>query len=150
MYCFWVVLGKEPTLELFYPFVSKVLFTYMVLISRCVVYTSPFWNFNFFIWHEIEDIITLVTYLRCNLRTRQGLEKKSHDQVDDFTNQRYLSKGIPVYVSTSYPVKYYGKDWTDWNWLIGKGWFFPYETWSVNYDWYWEYVVCLLRCFYCS
>ena len=69
MHCFWVVLKKNLTLGLFYLFVSKVLFTCMVLISRFVVYTSPFWNFNFFIWHEIEDIITLVTYLRCNLQT---------------------------------------------------------------------------------
>ena len=76
---------KKPILRLFYPFVSKVLFTYKVLISRCVVYTSPFWNFNFFIWHEIEDIITLVTYLRCNLRTKQVFEKKSHDQVDQWS-----------------------------------------------------------------
>ena len=75
---------KNLTLGLFYPFVSKVLLTYMALISRCVVYTSLLWNFNFFIYHEIEYIITLVTYLRYNLRTRQGFEKKSHDQVDDF------------------------------------------------------------------
>ena len=118
---------ENPTLGLFYPFVSKVLFTYMVLISRCVVYTSPFWNFNFFIWHEIEDVITLVTYLRYSPLTRQGFEKKSYDQVYDFTNQRYLSRGILVWPSTSYPVKYYAKDW--WNWLIGKDWFF--SIWNL-------------------
>ena len=93
-YCFWVVLKKNPTLGLFYPFVSKVLFTYMVLISRSVVCTSPFWNFNFFIWHEIEDIITLVMYLRCNLRIRWGFEKRSHDQVDNFIACHVLWKGL--------------------------------------------------------
>ena len=67
---------ENPTLGLFYPFVSKVLFTYMVLISRCVVYTSHFWNFNFFIWHEIEDIITLITYLKYNLCTKTRFWEK--------------------------------------------------------------------------
>ena len=95
-------------LGVFYPFVPRVLFTYIVLISRWV-YSSLCWNFNFFIWHEtetwtsdrswkkemIDDIVILVMYLRCNLRTRHGFEKKSHDQVDDFTNQRYQSRDIP-------------------------------------------------------
>ena len=74
---------------------TLVLFTYMVLISRWVTCSSPILNCNFFIWHEIEDIVTLIMHLRYNLRTIHGLEKKSHDQVDDFTNQRYQSRGIP-------------------------------------------------------
>ena len=98
------VLLKKNRLEVFYPFVPRVLFIHMVLVSRWVVYTSLCWNFNFFIWHEIEtwksdrswkkemidNIVTVVMYLR----TRHSFEKTSHDQVDDFANQRYQSRGI--------------------------------------------------------
>ena len=126
----------------------------MVLISRWVVYTSPCWNFNFFIWHEtetwtgdrswkqemIDEIITLVMYLKCNLRTRHGFEKKSHDQVDDFTNQRYQSRGIPSISFNLYPVKKLknGKDWffCMWN-LVSKLWL-VLRTRSL-----------LTNCFYC-
>ena len=41
-------------------------------------------------------MVTVVMYLSCNIQTRHGFEKKSHDQVDDFTNQRYQSRGIPT------------------------------------------------------
>ena len=110
-----------------------------------MVYTFPCWNFNFFIWREtetwtrdsswkkemIDDIVTLVMYLRCDLRTRHGFEKKSHYQVDDFTNQRYQYK-FQLHAQSR-------------SWKMERSDFFAFETWSVNYDWYWEYVVCLLN-----
>ena len=123
---------KNLTLGLFYPFVSKVLFTYMILISRCVVYTSPFWNLHFFIWHEIEGIITQVTYLRCNLRTRQGFDKKSHDEVADYpinvTYQRASQCKFQLHTLSSTMERTDGTDWSEragffsiWN-LVSKLW----------------------------
>lgn len=68
---------------------------------------SPFWYLNLFILHELEtwtsdrswkkeiidDMITMVTRLRCNMRTRNGFKKKSRvikliwSTIND-TNQR--------------------------------------------------------------
>ena len=40
----------------------------------------------------------------------------------------------PVYVSVSYHIRKLKN---------GRDSFFPYGTWSVNYDWYWQLAVCL-------
>ena len=41
------------------------------------------------------DVIYLVAQIMCNLWTRNNFQTKSDDQVNDITNQLFLSRGIP-------------------------------------------------------
>ena len=98
-------------------------FTYGVKIWTCA---SP--------WQKetLDDISTLITCLICNLRTRDRFEIKSGDQVEDVTCQLRRSWGMPSVTYNFIPSG---------SWTKGRDQFFPCESWSVNYQWYWEIAI---------
>ena len=68
--------------------------------------------------------------------TRNLLEIKSRDQVDDVFYQLHLSRRIPNLSYNFMPCQEVEKTEGDW--------FDPCETWSMNYKWYWKIAVCYL------
>ena len=73
----------------------------------------------------IDNTITLVTFLMCNIRSRNGYKKKLRVQVDEINNQRYQTKGIPSVSFSFIPYqevkKWKGLIFSIWN-LVSKLW----------------------------
>ena len=68
--------------------------------------------------------------------TRNFLEIKSRDQVDGALYQLHLSRRIPNLRYNFMPCQEVEK--------MEGDWFVPWETWSMNYKWYWKIAVCYL------
>ena len=97
----------------------------------------PPWNPNFHIWYEVETCwklwahqfrhVTIVYISDQNL-----FSENTRNQSDNFTNQFHLS--IPWWNFELHTMP--------WSWKNGSAWFFPWETWSVNYKRHSENAVC--------
>ena len=83
------------------------LFWHTCFVERGACTPPPPYNLNFCIWYEVEtwvsdspwlkgtiDDIFLVTYLLCKQPSKNCLEAKSLDKVDDITNLLHLLRGI--------------------------------------------------------
>lgn len=70
----------------------------------------------------------MVMQLLCNLQTRHLFQIKSRDQVDDFTNRLYLSRGVPSKSLNFLPYQEVEK--------MEAPDFFPWQTWSENHKWH--------------
>ena len=146
---------KQNRLGVFCPVAPRVLFTYMILISRWVIFTFPCLNFNFFKWHKtetwtsdrswkkevIDDIFTLVMDLRCDVRTRHDFEKVAWSS----WWLHHLTLPIKGYPQYKFQLHTQSR-----SWKMERSVFFACETWSVNYSLVLRIWSLLTKCFYCQ
>ena len=105
------------------------------------------WNLNIHIWYTVESlasdsswqkegiyhIITSAKSLICNIQT---IWDKNGDVNNIFNFSRGVSSACFKFLLHAISR----------SWKYRADWFFPYDTWSLICEWYWEYTVCPCIC----